>query len=631
MTSHNTQKPLNVSVLTEAQVFDVDDFVTSLTQKPGVYRMLDSQGQVIYVGKARNLKKRVASYFQKRDKSPKTRLMVGQIANILVTVTHTEGEALLLESNLIKELKPRYNILLRDDKSYPYIYLDKRHGFPRLSFHRGAKNMPGEYFGPYPSAGAVRETLNLLQKVFRIRQCDDNFFRNRTRACLQYQIQRCTAPCVSQVDEARYEEDLRHAIMFLQGKSVRIIEELVAEMEVAAKALAYEKAARYRDQIASLRRVQEKQYISSEHGNIDVIAAVEKNGVGCVQVFFIRDGRNLGNKTFFPKHTQYAHLADILDAFISQYYLSRNSVSQKTADTIPAEIITNAEPGEIGLLQDVLSSQAERKININYRVRGDRARWVKMAELNAVNALTNQLANKASLLNRFEALQDALVLDTLPQRLECFDISHTMGEATVASCVVMDTNGLVKADYRRFNIDGITPGDDYAAMQQALTRRYTRLKKGEGKLPDILFIDGGKGQLSEAEKVLEELQISGVLLVGVAKGLARKPGLETLFIINKNHALALPSDSSALHLVQQIRDEAHRFAITGHRQRRAKARTRSILEDITGLGPKRRQRLLKQFGGLQGIQRAGIEDLSKVSGISVEIAQKIYDTFHSDD
>jgi len=626
MTSNKSQQALNSPESADAPVFDAERFLMSLTQKPGVYRMFDSGGQVIYVGKARNLKKRVASYFQKRDKSIKTRSMVGQIADVQVTVTHTEGEALLLESNLIKELKPRYNILLRDDKSYPYIYLDKRHDFPRLSFHRGAKKMPGDYFGPYPSAGAVRETLNLLQKVFRVRQCEDNFFKNRTRPCLQYQIQRCTAPCVGEIEEARYEQDLRHAVMFLQGKSTRIIEELVAEMEAASIALAYERAAHFRDKIANLRRVQEKQYISSEHGNIDVIAAVEKNGVGCIQVFYIRDGRNLGNKTFFPKQTRHATLADILEAFISQYYLG-----QKIARSIPTEIITNSEPGEIDLLQQVLSHQAERKVSINCRVRGDRARWVKMAEANAVSALANQLANKASLLNRFEALQDALGLDTMPQRLECFDISHTMGEATVASCVVMDTNGLVKADYRHFNIDGITPGDDYAAMQQALTRRYTKLKKGEGKLPDILLIDGGKGQLSEAGKVLEELQVSDVLLVGVAKGEGRKPGLETLFIMDKKQSLTLPSDSAALHLIQQIRDEAHRFAITGHRQRRAKSRNRSVLQDISGLGPKRRQLLLKQFGGLQGIQRAGIEDLSKVTGISTEMAQKIYDTFHPDE
>jgi len=625
-TMDSTKQSMTPTTSAATTVFDADSFLKSLTQKPGVYRMFDSEGQVIYVGKARNLKKRVSSYFQKRDKSPKTRSMVAQIANVLITVTHTEGEALLLESNLIKELKPRYNILLRDDKSYPYIYLDKRHDFPRLSFHRGAKKMPGDYFGPYPSAGAVRETLNLLQKVFRVRQCDDNFFRNRTRPCLQYQIKRCTAPCVGEIDKTHYEQDLRYAVMFLQGKNSRIIEELVADMEAASKALAYEKAAHCRDKIANLRRVQEKQYISSEHGDIDVIAAVEKNGVGCVQVFFIRDGRNLGNKTFFPKQTKHAELADILEAFISQYYLG-----QKIAPSIPSEIITNSAPGEIDLLQQVLSHQAERKVSISYRVRGDRARWIKMAEANAVNALTNQLANKASLLNRFEALQDALGLDTMPQRLECFDISHTMGEATVASCVVMDTTGLVKADYRHFNIDGITPGDDYAAMQQALTRRYTKLKKGEGKLPDILLIDGGKGQLSEAGKVLEELQVSDVLLVGVAKGEGRKPGLETLFVTNEKHALTLPADSGALHLIQHIRDEAHRFAITGHRQRRAKKRTRSVLEDIAGLGPRRRQLLLKQFGGLQGIQRAGIEDLSKISGISTDMAQKIYDTFHPDD
>ena len=606
--------------------FDIDAYLKALTNMPGVYRMLDGAGNVIYVGKARNLKKRVSSYFHNKDKSPKTRSMVSQVARIEETITHTEGEALLLENNLIKELKPRYNILLRDDKSYPYIYLDDQHDFPRLSFHRGSKKSTGQYFGPYPSAGSVRESLNLLQKVFLIRQCEDSFFGNRSRPCLQYQIKRCTAPCTGLISKEDYQEDLRHAVMFLQGKSSLIIEELVSEMEQASRALDFEKAAQYRDQIISLRRVQEKQYVSSEHGNIDVIACVEKNNVGCVQVFFIRDGRNLGNKFYFPKQTRNANAKDILNAFIPQYYLAQNSNR-----LIPPEIIINCELDDSDLLEQVLSERSERKVNLSSHVRGDRARWIKMAETNAITALTNHLANKASLMQRFEALQDVLELDTMPQRLECFDISHTMGEATVASCVVMDTQGAVKADYRRFNIEDITPGDDYAAMQQALTRRYTRLKKGEGKLPDVLFIDGGKGQVSEALKVLEELQVTEVLVVGIAKGPERKPGLETLFVGSINRAVTLPGDSAALHLIQQVRDEAHRFAITGHRQRRGKARKSSVLEGVDGLGPKRRQALLKQFGGLQGIQRAGVEDLAQVNGISKSLAQKIYDHFHADD
>lgn len=605
--------------------FDSESFLKTLTHKPGVYRMLDARGTVLYVGKARNLKNRVSSYFHNKDKNPKTRSMVAQVADIQVTITHTEGEALLLENNLIKELKPRYNILLRDDKSYPYIYLDDTHDFPRLSFHRGAKKTVGEYFGPYPSAGAVRESLNLLQKVFRIRQCEDSFFNNRSRPCLQYQINRCTAPCTGLISKEEYAEDLRHAVMFLKGKSNVIVEELVENMEKASQALQYEKAAQYRDQIVSLKRVQEKQYVSSEHGNIDVIAGVTKNGAACIQVFFIRDGRNLGNKFYYPKQTRDAELPEILNAFIPQYYLGHNS-----SRFIPPEIIVNTELPDEHLLQEVLTERAGVNVIISHRIRGDRARWIEMAENNARTVLDNQLASQASLLQRFETLQDALDLENTPQRLECFDISHTMGEATVASCVVMETQGLQKNDYRRFNIEGITPGDDYAAMQQALTRRYTRLKKGEGKLPDILFIDGGKGQVSEALAVLEELQVTDVLVVGIAKGPDRKPGLETLFVGSINKVVTLPSDSPALHLIQQIRDEAHRFAITGHRQRRAKARNVSILEEIDGLGPKRRQALLKQFGGLQGIQRAGIEDLSSVNGISKAMAQKIYDTFHPD-
>ncbi|MCI0507865.1 MAG: excinuclease ABC subunit UvrC [Gammaproteobacteria bacterium] len=605
--------------------FDSGGFLNTLPHKPGVYRMQDGNGTVLYVGKARDLKNRVSSYFHNKDNNPKTRAMLSQVASVQITITHTEGEALLLENNLIKELKPRYNILLRDDKSFPYIYLDDQHDFPRLSFHRGAKRPVGEYFGPFPSAGAVRESLNLLQKVFRIRQCEDSFFNNRSRPCLQYQIKRCTAPCAGLISKEEYREDMRHAVMFLKGKSTVIIEELVANMEKASQSLKYEEAAHYRDQIASLKRVQEKQYVSSEHGDIDVIACVAKNGVACIQVFFIRDGRNLGNKFYYPKHTQDAAAPEILNAFIPQYYLGQNSNR-----FIPPEIIVNAGLPDEKLLQQVLSERAGNNVNLSHRVRGDRARWITMAENNASVALDNQLANQASLLQRFEALQDVLELENMPQRLECFDVSHTMGEATVASCVVMETQGLQKNDYRRFNIEGIIPGDDYAAMQQALTRRYTRLRKGEGKLPDILFIDGGKGQVAEALTVLEELQVTDVLVVGIAKGPERKPGLETLFVGSINKAVTLPGDSPALHLIQQIRDEAHRFAITGHRQRRSKARNVSVLEEIDGLGPKRRQALLKQFGGLQGIQRAGIEDLAKVTGISKAMAQKIYDTFHPD-
>ncbi len=614
--------------------FDVKVYLQTLTSRPGVYRMLDASGMVLYVGKARNLKKRVASYFTRATQGAKTRAMVAQVQRVEVTVTHTENEALLLESNLIKELKPRYNILLRDDKSYPYIFLSEGADFPRLSYHRGAKRAKGRYFGPYPSAGAVRESLNLLQKLFRVRQCDDNFFRNRSRPCLQYQIQRCTAPCVGLIDKQRYAADLRHTTMFLEGKSAKVINELVEKMEQASAALEFEEAAQIRDLIGSLRRVQESQYVSGEGGSLDVIAVMTAGGLACVQVFFVRDGRNLGNKTFFPRHIEGAGPGEVLAAFIAQYYLVGHA-----GCTVPTEILVNTALDDEGeLLQTVLSEESGHRVRITHKLRGERARWVTMAVTNAENALNAQIATKSTVLRRFEALQDVLQLDSPPQRLECFDISHTMGEATVASCVVLDTTGPVKSDYRRFNIDNITPGDDYAAMRQALLRRYTRLKKGEGKLPDILLIDGGKGQVSEAESVMEELQITGVTLLGVSKGPARRPGEEQLILstapspgkelLREGAARILPADSPALHLIQQIRDEAHRFAITGHRQRRAKARNTSVLEGISGLGPKRRQTLLKQFGGLQEVARAGVEDLARVPGISKQLAQRVYDVFH---
>ena len=605
--------------------FDSKTFLKNLTSRPGVYRMYDADDSVIYVGKARNLKKRVSSYFQKRDSSPKTRALVANIQRIEVTVTHTENEALILENTLIKAHRPRYNILLRDDKSYPYIFLSAD-PFPRLGFHRGKRNRKGRYFGPYPSACAVRESLNLLQKLFPVRQCEESFYRNRSRPCLQYQIKRCTAPCVGLISKEAYQEDVRHAVMFLEGKDNQVIDELVKRMEQASTGLEYEKAAHYRDQIANLRRVLEKQYVMGTGGNLDVIAAVVRNGVGCVQLFFIRSGRNLGNKTFFPHHTGLADVGEILSAFISQYYLA--SREGKTDKVIPQEILVNQLPDDGKLLAEVLATQCGRKITLTDRVRGDRARWVRMAETNAEQALASHLATKSNLMARFEALQEALSLEAIPQRLECFDISHVMGEATVASCVVFDINGPAKSDYRRFNIDDITPGDDYAAMRQAIMRRFRRLKEGEGKIPDILFIDGGKGQLKQAEEVLEELQVAGVMLIGIAKGPTRKPGLEQLFLSGQESPIILPSDSSALHLIQQVRDEAHRFAITGHRQRRGKKRRMSPLEEIEGLGPKRRQLLLRQFGGLQEVARAGIEDLCRVKGISKQLAQRIYDTFH---
>jgi len=598
--------------------FDAKAFLKTLTSRPGVYRMLNAEGDVIYVGKARNLSKRVSSYFVRSVSSPKTRAMVSQIANIEITVTHTENEALILENNLIKELRPRYNVLLRDDKSYPYIFLSAD-GYPRLAYHRGPKRAKGRYFGPYPSAGAVRETLNLLQKLFRIRGCEDSFYSNRSRPCLQYQIKRCTAPCVGYVTEEAYAEDIRHAVMFLEGRDSQVIDELVKKMEKASADLEFEQAAVYRDQIGSMRRVQERQYVSTEGGDLDIIVAAWKNGIGCVQVFFVRSGHHLGNKTFFPKHTQEIDAAEMLSAFLPQYYLGK---------PLPNEVLVNQALDDKTWLESVLAEQAGRKVTITHSVRGDRARWLAMAETNVNDALARQLVNKAGLRDRYLALQEAFGMDEIPQRMECFDISHTQGEATVASCVVFDGEGPRKSDYRRFNIEDITPGDDYAAMRQALMRRYTRLKKGEAKMPDILFIDGGKGQLSQAQEVMNELQVTEVSLIGIAKGPDRKPGLETLFLSGQSEPIILPADSPALHLIQQIRDEAHRFAITGHRQRRQKARGKSPLEGIPGVGAKRRRDLLNQFGGWQEVSRAGVNDLAKVKGISRELAQRIYDAFH---
>jgi excinuclease ABC subunit C len=602
--------------------FDPKAFVQSLTGAPGVYRMLNAGGEVLYVGKARNLRKRVGSYFARGAHSGKTHAMLQRVAGIEVTVTHTENEALLLEDNLIKSLKPRYNILLRDDKSYPFIHISD-HEFPRLGFHRGAHKEKGRYFGPYPSASSVRESLGLLQKVFPIRQCEDSVFRNRTRPCLQYQIKRCTAPCVGYISAEAYAEDVRHAALFLEGQSQAVVEAMAKRMDAAAAALDYETAARYRDRIAALRQVQERQSVSGEEGNADIIAIVLESNVACVGVTFIRNGRNLGNKLFFPRLGEAAGVGEILLSFLSQYYLGK---------PVPSEIYLNHAVPEKDWLEAVFAQQTEHTVRITSQPRGLRRRWVKLAELNVHDALRRQLNDRASLRNRFEALQDALGFDAVPERIECFDISHTQGEATVAACVVFTPEGPLKSDYRRFNIDGIEPGDDYAAMNQALTRRYRRLRDGQGdgagRFPDLLLIDGGKGQLGVAESALNDLGVEGVRLVGVAKGAERKPGKEQLFLSRQEAPTILPADSLALHLIQQIRDEAHRFAITGHRQRRAKARTASVLEEIPGIGDRRRQALLRQLGGLQEVMRAGVEDLVRVPGISPALARRIYMTFH---
>jgi len=601
--------------------FDAKDFLKNLTSLPGVYRMLDAKGKVLYVGKARNLKRRVSSYFRANPTSAKVRSLVSHIHAIEITVTHTEAEALILESNQIKEFKPRYNVLLRDDKGYPYIYLSQQ-TYPRLTFHRGTKHDPGRYFGPYPNAAAVHDTLTLLQKIFRLRQCDNIFFSNRSRPCLQYQIKRCSAPCTGMISDEDYQRDVQHTVLFLDGKSEQVTDQLVKRMEAASANLEFEQAAVYRDQIAQLRQIQERQYVSGVAGNLDVVACATQGGIACVQVFFFRDGRLLGNKHFFPQIHEQEETDQVLHAFLTQYYLDK---------AVPEEILVNREPEEMDWLTRVLSEQSGRRVTITARVRGERARWLAMAQRNVEHTLTAQLSSRLGMHHRFEALQDALKLDFALSRLECFDISHTQGEATVASCVVFTTEGPHKTDYRRYNIEGVTGGDDYGALNQALTRRYKRLREGEGRLPDILFIDGGKGQMAQAQQVLQELQVTDVQIIGVAKGADRKPGLEVLYLSGSEAPLILPTDSAALHLIQQLRDEAHRFAITGHRKRRAKKRTTSTLEDISGVGRKRRQALLKQFGGLQQLSRAGVEDIARVEGINTALAQRIYIFFHGQD
>ena len=607
--------------------FDAKSFLKTLPASPGVYRMLDATHTVIYVGKAKNLKNRVSSYFLKSVDSPKTKVLVSKIASMETTVTHTENEALLLENNLIKTLKPRYNVLYRDDKSYPYIHLSSQERFPRLSLFRGKQRHKGEYFGPYPSAGAVRETLNLLQKIFPVRQCDDNFFKNRSRPCLQYQIKRCTGPCTAMVSEEDYAQDVHHAKLFLAGKSNVVIDELVSKMEQASARQEYEQAAVLRDQITHLRQILEKQYIHTDAGDVDVIAVSVQNGLGCIQVVTIRGGRSLGSKAFYPKlkniFDEQSMSQVLLDTFMPQYYLS-------SKHAIPAEIILSESLSDTELIQQVLSDQSQHKVAIKYNVRGFRQRWLEMAQQNANQSLLQYINSKETLLQRFDNLQAVLQLDELPTRLECFDISHSSGESTVASCVVMNTQGFSKSDYRRFNIKNITAGDDYAAMKQALMRRYQRVKKGEAKQPDILLIDGGKGQVKQAEEVMQELQLNDILLIGITKGPGRKACFDTLYMAKTHQQVRLPADSAALHLIQQIRDEAHRFAISGHRAQRQKTRNTSVLEQIPGLGPKRRQQVLKQFGGLQEVARAGVEDLASLHGISEKLAQLIYDAFHTE-
>jgi excinuclease ABC subunit C len=604
--------------------FDGKAFCRTLTTRPGVYRMLDAEGGVLYVGKAHNLRKRVESYFGSAARlNPKTRVMVSHIADVEVTTTHTETEALLLESNLIKELKPRYNVTLRDDKSFPWVYLASEQEFPRLRFHRGARKGKGRYFGPYPNAGAVRATLNLLQKLFRIRNCTDGFFRTRTRPCLQYQIERCSAPCVGFISSEAYREDVEHAAMFLEGKGEAVSAALVKRMESASAQLQFELAARYRDQIADLKRVEQKQYVSQKEGDCDIVATARDAAGGCVQLFIIRGGHNLGNRTFFPQNTEGADPEEILYAFMAQHYL--DAAGDRALP--PLILVSHALP-DAELIAEALSRHAGRRVHIRHEVRGERAHWLRMAQENAELALKQRRGVAGETESRLEAMQKFLDLDEPIERIECFDISHTMGEATVGACVVFGAEGPLKSDYRRFNIEGVAPGDDYGAMRQAVERRYARVQREEGKLPEVLLIDGGSGQVAQAEAAMQELGITDVVIVGVAKGPARRPGQETLVLSGSEYSRHLPHDSPALHLIQRIRDEAHRFAITGHRQRRAKVRTTSALEEIDGIGAQRRRTLIQHFGGLQGVVRAGVEDLCQVPGISRELALRIYERFH---
>ena len=593
--------------------------LADLPHLPGVYRMVNATGDVLYVGKAIDLKKRVSSYFQKpAGLSPRIQLMVAQVVNVETTVTRSESEALLLENNLIKTLAPRYNILFRDDKSYPYLVLSG-HAFARLGFHRGALDKRHQYFGPFPGAGAVRESIQLLQKVFRIRNCEDSVFANRSRPCLMHQIRRCTAPCVALISEEGYAQDVRSAALFLSGKEDEDVDNLIQRMHAASEAQQYEEAALHRDQIAALRAVREKQYVS-DVGNrdADVIACARVGGVTCVNLVMIRGGRHLGDHNHYPRHADAVDEAQVIEAFISQHYQHHG---------VPPLILARLEQ-DTAEIEDLLSEVAGHKVQIITRPTGARRVWLEMAEKNAQLGAAHTASLQANQEARLAALQQALGLPETAQRFECFDISHTMGEATVASCVVYDQSAMQKGDYRRFNITTPVAGDDYGAMREVLQRRYRRLVAGEGKMPDVVLIDGGKGQLGIAREVMEELGISEVTLVGVAKGEARKAGLEALWIPGRDAPYLLGPEHAGLHLVQQIRDEAHRFAITGHRARRGKARSQSPLENIPGVGAKRRQRLLAHFGGLRGLQAASVDELAQIEGVSRALAEKIYQELH---
>jgi excinuclease ABC subunit C len=598
--------------------FDARELIASLPNLPGVYRMLNAAGETLYVGKARDLRKRVASYFQKSDHEPRIEAMVGQVARVETTVTRNEGEALLLENNFIKSHQPRYNILYRDDKSYPYVCLTGEK-FPQLRFHRGKLEKPHRYFGPFPSAGAVRDGIAELQKVFQLRTCEPTVFANRSRPCMLHQIERCTAPCVGLIDESAYREDVQNAILFLQGKTSEVLERLQRKMEEASGALAFEEAARVRDKITRLNRLQSRQFVeSATAADIDVVAATADQGFTAVNLVMVRGGRHVGDRSFFPQHAEGARVAEIVSAFLMQHYLERPAP--------PTIIAPEAADNEV--LAEVLSAQSTRKVEIVTNPGGERRVWITMATQNAELAIQQRLAQKATQDERLASLQDGLGLPSTVQRIECFDVSHTMGEAAVASCVIFDRLSMQTSEYRRFNVKPATGGDDYAALKEALTRRVARIVAGEYPAPDLLVIDGGKGQVGVAAEVLAEQGLHGTHLIGIAKGPERKPGLEEIVFPDRVAPLTLPPDHPGLHLLQQIRDEAHRFAIQGHRARRGKARTTSTLQEIGGIGSKRRQALLSHFGGLKGVQAASVDDLARVPGISRALAERIYASLH---
>ena len=600
--------------------FDSKAFVASLPSRPGVYRMLDESGTVIYVGKARSLRARVASYFRGDQVSPKVMAMVRCIAGIDVTVTHSETEALLLEYNLIKEHRPRYNVILRDDKSFPYLYLSP-HEYPRLSFYRGTRKVAGRLFGPYPDARAARATLQQLHKLFRLRGCKDSYFANRSRPCLEHQIGRCSAPCVGLVSREDYGRDVGAAVMVLEGRNEELAGRLTTEMERAAGALEFERAAALRDQLAALASLQAQQAVSAAgapDADADVLAVAANGPDCCITLMFVRGGRNLGTTQYYPR-SPLDEPEEVLSAFISQHYLESEA---------PDEILTSLDVPDAALLSAALSARAGRRVAVRRPRRGLRARWVELGESNARNALEMRATSRSSVGEQLAALGEAIGLDHAPSRIECFDVSHTQGEATVAACVVFGPEGPVKQEYRRFNIEGIEPGDDYGALRQAVARRFRRIRAGESPMPDVLLIDGGAGQLAQADAALGEVGLRPPVVVGIAKGADRRAGQERLFLLGQEAPSILPPDSKALHLIQRVRDEAHRFAITGHRRSRAKSRQSSVLESVPGLGPSRRRNLLKHFGGLQGVLKAGVDDLMVVRGISRTLAETVYDHLH---